>query len=343
MRVIHARNVHQALPEAIRLLATDGVRCDSRNGPVLQLEDPVTTCYLQPCERVLFWPERDANPTFHLMEALWMLAGRNDVEFPTRFVKRMRTFSDDGKTFNGAYGHRWRQHFNVDQLATVAKALRENPRCRRQVVTMWDPRRDLGLQSVDLPCNTHLYFQRSPTLGQLNMLVTCRSNDIIWGCYGANAVHMSILQEFMAAWIGCEVGQYWQVSMNWHAYLDTFDPLRPLGERADDRLNRTQWCPYMQDVVQFKPLVSVPVDRWQQELIMLLDEGPVPGITDPFLRRIVGTMLRAHAAYSQEAGAVGAELAQTILVSIKEPRNDWILAAYEWYARRKEAWNKQNG
>ncbi len=82
MNVISVRNVHEALPEALRFLRQTGVPRDSRNGAVLQAPCPVTTVYRRPDERVLFWPERDANPFFHFMESLWMLAGRNDVAWP---------------------------------------------------------------------------------------------------------------------------------------------------------------------------------------------------------------------------------------------------------------------
>lgn len=50
------------------------------------------------------------------------------------------------------------------------------------------------------------------------MTVANRSNDIIWGCYGANAVHMSMLQEFVANALGIPVGLYNQVSNDWHIY-----------------------------------------------------------------------------------------------------------------------------
>ena len=86
MRIIEARNVHSALPSAIQMLLTSGVQRDSRNGPVLMMPDVVTTEYAKPEERVLFWPERDANPFLHLYESLWMLAGRNDIEPILRYL-----------------------------------------------------------------------------------------------------------------------------------------------------------------------------------------------------------------------------------------------------------------
>lgn len=160
MKVINVRNVHHALPLALHELKQEGIDRESRNGPVRVFKTPVTTVYQNPTERVLFWAERDANPFFHFFESLWMLAGQNDVPFLAYFVKRMVTYSDYGKTFHGAYGHRWRQHFKdkdgnkIDQLAIVIKALKENPDDRRCVVQMWDSSVDLGKQGKDFPCNT---------------------------------------------------------------------------------------------------------------------------------------------------------------------------------------------
>jgi thymidylate synthase len=72
----------------------------------------------------------------------------------------------------------------------------------------------------DVPCNTNAFFR--VTNGKLDMMVNCRSNDIFWGAYGANAVHFSFLQEYVASSIGVEVGRYWQNSFNFHAYVDRF-------------------------------------------------------------------------------------------------------------------------
>src|SRR3989304_1089903 len=119
MQVLRVRNVHEALPLGIAMLEEFGSRGESRNGSVLVMDEPVTTVYERPRERVIFWNERDANPFFHFYEGLWMLGGRNDVKSLTRFVKRMESYSDDGKTFHGAYGYRWRNHFHFDQLAII--------------------------------------------------------------------------------------------------------------------------------------------------------------------------------------------------------------------------------
>ena len=74
MKVIDTRNVNTALRWALPELLKEGVEEPSRNGLVLVMPTPVTTVYQRPQERVVFSPERNANPFFHLMESLWMLA-----------------------------------------------------------------------------------------------------------------------------------------------------------------------------------------------------------------------------------------------------------------------------
>jgi hypothetical protein len=336
MRVIRARNVQQALPLALDALRAEGIRRDSRNGPVIQFREPVTTVYLKPAERVIFWPQRDANPFFHLIESLWMLAGRNDVEFVAKYVARMRSFSDDGVTFHGAYGYRWRNWFDFDQLPKIIDALRANPEDRRQVLSMWDANADLGRQGKDLPCNLQAIFQIAPD-GRLDMMVTNRSNDIIWGAYGANAVHFSYLHEFVARSVGVPQGIYRQVSANFHAYVDVLETVEELADEAPGVGYQHHWStrdPYTAEVVQPFPLMSSAPEDWYQDLQMLMTDPFALGIQDPFFRRVAIPMLRAHDAYrTKSAGRYDA--ARHMLERCEA--TDWKRAGLEWITRREEA------
>lgn len=235
MRVIEATNPDQALQMGLQAIENDidTAFTDSRNGPVVRFKGPVVTEWIAPHQRVSFNPTRDANPFMHLIESMWMLAGRNDVDTIGYYAKQLREYTDDGVTLNGAYGHRWRHHFGYDQLDEIVAELKKNPQSRRCVLSMWNAffyhidsvyeqfnlDSDLINQgSKDLPCNLQVLFDLS--LGKLDMTVTNRSNDMIWGAYGANAVHFAFLQEYVANRIGCKVGTYYQMSNNLHVYLD---------------------------------------------------------------------------------------------------------------------------
>lgn len=218
MRVINAINVNDAWPQALSILDIEGERRSSRNGDVVVHPLPVTTVYSRPTERVLFDPVRDANPMFHLHEALWMLAGENDATWLDAFVRDFsQRYAEGDGIMHGAYGHRWRRHFALDQLDEVVRLLSADPYDRQCVIQMWDSEVDLGVPGLkDRPCNTQIYLRADRRL--LDMTVTCRSNDVVYGCYGANVVHFSVLQEYLAARLGYGVGWYYQVSNNWHMY-----------------------------------------------------------------------------------------------------------------------------
>lgn len=352
MHVIRRRNPHSCLPYGLRHLAEVGLPEGSRDGDVLVAPGPMATVYDRPTERVVFWPERDANPFFHLFEGLWMLAGRNDLALPQRFIKSFDRFSDDGKTLHGAYGHRWRhwpQEYNQgepepwgggrDQLDRIVELMAGHSRTRRAVLTMWDPNRDLfPAQGADVPCNTTIYFAevngKVNERNRLNMLVCCRSNDICMGLYGANAVHMSMLQEYMAARLDLEVGTMTTVSANFHSYRRDYDRVRT-GALA---LWTPAWdeCPYGRGEVEPYPLVK-DAASWDVDLGLffklaeskdLVESPKANRWSNPFFPEVAAPMWLAHEAWREQNWRHAGYYARGIAAT------DWQLAAGQWLARR---------
>jgi thymidylate synthase len=262
--VLQARNVCGLLALGADHLAHQGERCESRAGPVIAVPTPVMSVYERPTERVLQSSRRDANPFFHLAESLWMLSGRDDSAFLDHYVRDFGSrFAETGGIIHGAYGDRWRRRFGVDQLDAAVRRLRENQDDRQIVLQMWDCRdqahvveylgkvqtgeNDLLGSWRDRPCNTHVYLRvrREPAghkMGVpfynllLDLTVCCRSNDIVYGAYGANAVHFSVLQEYLAGRIGVGVGRMYQLSNNFHGYVEVLNVIgdpRHLLEEVD--------------------------------------------------------------------------------------------------------------
>ena len=214
---ITSKNVNHALPLMVDVMTRHGIAEPSRNGPVLAMPEPLIVTYTNPLERVCFSEERDANPFFHYMESIYFFAGREDVKFLSQFVKNMENFSDNGEIFNASYGKRIRSTFGHDQFADVIRMLKKDPTTRRAVIQIWN-HEDLCKDSKDFACNLQMLFQIRE--GKLNVTVTNRSNDVIYGMLGANVVQFSMFQEYVAAAVGVEVGVYNQITNNAHVYTD---------------------------------------------------------------------------------------------------------------------------
>lgn len=359
-RVITAYSVSEALAHGLHHLTLAGGAQPSRVGDVLVSSCPVVTVYKKPMNRVLFSPMRDANPFFHLMESLWMLAGRNDLDWPAQFNKRMTSYSDDGGiTQPGAYGYRWRRYFGYDQLETIIVELKHNPTTRRCVLAMWDggqpvdedgrsimadnkvERADL-LTAIsggnDVPCNTHAYFDMID--GKLNMTVCNRSNDIVWGAYGANAVHFSFLLEYVAAATGLPMGVYRQISNNYHLYTNVVgsEQMMPMSRdvEASDKYFDGKYADRALIKLRQVPLLDGCDDssHFQERLAYFLNESTHGN--QGFFGKVAEHMFKAWRAHK----AKNYDEAQTHARAIVA--DDWRIACTEWLERRRVKYELNN-
>ena len=326
MHLIRVKNVNEAFPLALQTLNSLGVARPSRDGDVLEYPGLFVTEYLNPEERVLFDPVRDCNPFFHFMEALWILAGRKDVGFISKFNSTISQFSDDGETFHGAYGDRMRVSVGGDQLIKVIHMLNKDKNTRRAVVQIWDADRDLSHPSKDIPCNDLLMFKVRGS--RLDMTVCNRSNDLIWGAYGANVVHFSMVHEYVARMIGFHVGTYNQVSDSMHVYTE-----RPQWLQVREHcIPATAIDPYRGDVTPY-PMCqpSTSLDQLDADLYKFM-ENPVrdtSDYTDLFFADVAAPIYATWVIHKTSRDGL------TAVKSIQA--EDWRLACTQWLERRYDA------
>ena len=314
MLAFNFRNVAEAYYELIWAMKVNGVERESRNGPVITIAEPIGVTLTHPEERVIFDSVRDANPFFHLMEAIWMLSGEQDVRWLLQFNKRMVEYAEPDGILRGAYGFRWRYHFNYDQLLWAVGELKRNPESRRVVLSMWDSGFDtVGApqRAKDLPCNTHIYLRIE--YDKLGFTVCNRSNDMIWGMLGANAVHMTILQEVLASAIGVGVGPYTVMTNNLHIYRsmprfeEIMDTVRPVN-------------PYRNEDLVYPIKVEAGIMDFLAQCQAFVN-GYEGFVSNKWLMEVV---LPVHEAwFNRTEDKIG---------EIKAP--DWRVACFEWIARR---------
>ena len=197
------RTASGALPFIAQELLEKGKEVGSRNGRVKELLN-VQIKLERPYFRETLTEGRGANIFAQIAETMWVLAGRNDIEWLSHYLPRAKDYSDDGLTWRGGYGPRLRGFgTGLDQLNHVVELLREDPLSRRAVISLYDPEIDMA-PGKDIPCNDFLQFQSR--LGELHMTVTVRSNDLFWGWSGINAFEWSVLQEIVASMLGIQPG-----------------------------------------------------------------------------------------------------------------------------------------
>ena len=333
--------MRDALPKAVKYLLDFGRKEETRVGDAMVARSPVCIRYYYPKQHVLVNPVRDANPFFHLMEAMWMLAGREDGAFLDNYVKDFsKTFGVDG-IIPDAYGYRWR-HCGCDQLEEIARQLKANPNSRQAVLQMWGIKTGEIELEYDGPkaCNLVATFRIRE--GMLDMTVFNRSNDLIWGCCGANAVHFPIMQEYLAAMIGVRIGEYWQISNNLHLYQDHIKMLmkRMSLYNKDEDISGWDRGLYVALKTSFyeetMPLVEFP-ETFDEDLFDTMvmidlinrDETVYDGnIGNPFLRNVVLPMARAYRFYKTR------NTAQALIEIENVVANDWRRAGKEWIKRR---------
>jgi hypothetical protein len=342
-------NVNDALPRGLMLVKEHGVNYESRGMLMREVPGPVMTIYRTPQRRVLFDPVRDANPFFHLMEAMWILAGSDHVHLPRYFLKSIVNYSDDGMTFHGAYGHRLRHYrgeltyegrfeepynADLDQLAKVVELLRDKPDTRQAVLSIWDPERDLGAATKDMPCNDMVMFNIRD--GYLHMTVCNRSNDVILGAYGANAVQFSVLQEWVAAMVGADVGFYTQQSNSFHIYPDSPHWQNYLKGTIG---SGDVYNPYMEADMDYFPLATtqdeamlVQKDAERLDSLAILGQKLVSTeYESPFFRGVINPMITAYDRYLG-GDYLGAHASMRYCDA-----RDWRLTCEQWLGRRQEA------
>ena len=358
MITINADNVNGALHQAVKMMRyspTSFDRLAPRGGnETMEWICPVTTVYARPWRMVLFNQIRDANPFFHLMESIWMLVGRRDAQWLSQFTAKIGQFAEDDGNFHGAYGWRWRNHFEgssyddgrlrrvrCDQLVAVIELLRREPATRRAVLAMWDPVADLGNDDKrDLPCNTTVYFKIRG--GILNMTVCCRSNDIILGAYGANAVHFGMLHAFVSAAVGARQGRYTHVSDSWHYYVNNPYARRVLAldpENSDNRYGDDGYEDYYTPGsagarVSTMEVVSTPYETWLSDAKSFVEgddwnDGAAYG--DTFFRNVAVPVRDAYAIYRRDDIPSAVARCQQIHAP------DWRRVCTEWLLRRQNS------
>lgn len=241
---------------ASKLLVSEGVRRKTRGNVCFELPEPAMFKISNPLVREITIPGRNWLKVLPYAESLWIASGRNDMAYISHYLPRMIDFSDDGVTMRGGYGPRYRdynggvadynietlnvrQKGSVDQLRYVVECFKADAETRRAVISFGDPMKDdfdkdgRLKKSKDIPCTRELHFIKQSGAHKLDLIARMRSNDLIWGASAINIFNYTFMQEYVAAILGMDIGNYYHIVDNLHYYERHYDMVHELARVSE--------------------------------------------------------------------------------------------------------------
>ena len=212
------RNIEEAFLHELRQIVDHGDDIEVRGNRTRELRARLIELDAVR-ERCILLAGRNNNIFASIAESMWVLNGRDDLDYLSAYLPRAPEFSDDGQTWRAAYGPRLRNWNGIDQLAEILAILSTDLASRRAVAVIFDPDRDF-VESKDVPCNNWLHFLARD--GRLDLHVVARSTDIWWGFSGINAFEWSLLLEMMAFWLELAPGRLTFFTSSLHLYQRHF-------------------------------------------------------------------------------------------------------------------------
>jgi len=230
---VQADGINDCYKELVQGILEEGQILVSRGLETKEIR-PVTIILSNPRERFLMCPSRLVHPYFQIMESIWILGGRGDVDWISYYLSNMIKYSDGQREFHAPYGKRmrgWGHHretglnmagngFEVDQFRSCYEYLKKDLNTRHAMMTFWVPFfNQYGIDTIDRPCNVAFHFLIRN--GALDLTIFNRSNDIHFGLAGVNVVQFSVILETMAALLEVPVGNQIHMTNSLHYYTES--------------------------------------------------------------------------------------------------------------------------
>ena len=165
-------------------------------------------------------------------EWLWIMSGRNDLQFISFYDPEAADYSSDGYRLHGAYGPRLSGIGPYNQVENLIEFVEENPETRQAIapvfMTSYDhfQLNDGSKQGEDeIPCPIALHFL--PRDNSLHMITYMRSQNAL-RLMPVNVFVFSLIQEYIATASNYELGTYSHYSGSLHYHTDESDEVHDI-------------------------------------------------------------------------------------------------------------------
>lgn len=207
MKVLNATEAFEGLCYEV---VTRGLKRESPKGTWYSLFN-VGITIANPLDNLIKTEWRKFNPDYARKEFSWYLSKDTSVTEIGKHAKLWNDIAENGQ-LNSNYGDLMWQN---NQWENCKKRLKEDKVSRQAIITLYDGKKFLGMDSKDIPCTLNLGFRI--VRDHLNLSVTLRSNDL-WFGLASDIPCFTWFQEMMAKELGIPVGTYYHYAMDMHLY-----------------------------------------------------------------------------------------------------------------------------
>lgn len=146
----------------------------------------------------------------------WYMSKNRSVEELKKFAPIWDKMHGGDNIVNSNYGYQWNRN---DQLEKVIEQLKNSSSTRQAWLTIYDGK-EKDEYAFDTPCTLSIGF--TMLCGSLDMCVTMRSNDLVYG-FCNDQYCFSKLHEYVADRLKVPTGYYYHFVHNLHLYKQHFD------------------------------------------------------------------------------------------------------------------------
>ena len=183
------------------------------------IEDPLSCLYSNKV--------RSSQIKYIAAELLWYFMGRNDVDFIQKYAKFWKTIQNEDATVNSAYGHllfnKKNEHGHTQYQWAIQSLLKDKD--SRQAILHFNLPEHQSFQNKDFVCTVYGIFQIRNN--RLNLTISMRSNDVIWGL-PTDIAFFALLQSQAVSHLkktypALKIGTYTHIANSFHVYEHHFN------------------------------------------------------------------------------------------------------------------------
>lgn len=173
---------------------------------------------INPEQRVITTKWRKFSQRYAEREFAWYMSRNRSVAEIKKFAPVWDKMHSGDNIVNSNYGWQWSRN---NQLDKCIEQLKKNKDTRQAWLTIFDGK-EKDNYAYDTPCTLSVGFDIKPHIGKLDMCVTMRSNDLVYG-FCNDQYCWTKLQELVANELNIPIGTYYHFAHDLHIYEKHFN------------------------------------------------------------------------------------------------------------------------